>query len=1030
MLHKECDANDFDGTCSLKIDGNELNKEECTGLRDATTISWVAGTPAHCWAPGTAPGTVARSPDVDKYGNWSSKDNCKNACDDCQTYFPPSFSDSSHNIADWQIGKRKICPCPCPKWIDEEDGPGGQNAHCRATGSGVGSTSLKDLNDLLEDIGGEQACKELTTMRPVWTEEQDNDDYKRPIMLNKKVLTAADVQGLSQTQCAAVQGKWKAATPARVAAPLTGQAAIVAAPGACLHYDYGCPAKSTKYNTEDAFDSDHYDGSQDWSANDEFAKYKKWIAAKFSWFYIGSQDVWIVFIIVVYFSKYSDIKLCKKGEEMKEPEYSDASWFSMLFCSGIGVGLFYYGVAEPVWHYSDASAKYGNRFNRNPNLTDEQVAQEAMNITFFHWGLHGFVVYTQVGLILGLMSYRWGLPMTMKSCFYPLLGEAVFGVIGDVIDIMSVITTLFGVCTSLGLGTMQLAQGLQRLTYDERTGESAIINTKGTQVAVVAFITVIATISVVSGIKNGIQRLSNIAFTMGLMILFVGFFHGDSWYMLNVFVQSVGYYIQWIIQLGTTTSAFATSPFELWDAHGTDLSPSTSPADTAGATHSMLVESEGWMDGWTLFYWGWWIAWSPFVGTFMAKISKGRTIKQFILGSCILPITFGFIWFSVFGGVGINMVRDAKAMGVTSTWSGKAEAHQQVIAVLETTRLPHNGTVTGRYSIARPGTISQSIGFKTAGRYGCSLQSEVHSCAADVNCEYKYLRPPSLLINLAGRQKEDMWYDTMLSYGEPDAFMGWFLFVFSMMSLVLYFVTSSDSGSLVIDILSANGVDEPPTIQRIFWALTEGVTASALLIAGEKKALDALSTVSICAGLPYTVLLCFTCISTWRALKMDAGDLKYDKKTEFTTALSDVVLSLSNYPKFFLNLFVPSLVIHKYPNIWYVIMSTVLFYLWPFCILFNIHSEGWWTMGWMFYLMFTLIVWDIRVKTRKAKGINGNMVEDFFAVFLFYPGVLIQLDNENFPELFPELFPEPATETQATETKATETQPTETKATD
>jgi len=307
--------------------------------------------------------------------------------------------------------------------------------------------------------------------------------------------------------------------------------------------------------------------------------------------------------------------------------------------------------------------------------------------------------------------------------------------------------------------------------------------------------------------------------------------------------------------------------------------------------------------------------------------------------------------------------------------------------VLETTRLPDNGTVSGR--------LTQSIGFKTAGRYGCSLQSEVHSCAADINCEYNYLRPPSLLINLAGRQKEDMWYDTMLSYGEPDAFMGWFLFVFSMMSLVLYFVTSSDSGSLVIDILSANGVEEPPTIQRIFWALTEGVTACALLIAGEKKALDALSTVSICAGLPYTVLLCFICTSIWRALKMDAGDLKYSKDTEFKVALSDIVTMPKKYGlSFLIHVFYPIHIIHGHGNIWYVIMSAVLFYLWPFCILFNIASEGWWTMGWMFYLMFTLIVWDIRGKKRAEKGINGNMVEDFFAVFLFYPGALIQLDAE------------------------------------
>jgi choline-glycine betaine transporter len=969
MTHTVCDANDWDGTCSLKIDGDDLGKEECLGLK--TSISWYEGKAAHCWQPGTALGTVANRTALGLdfvYGDWSTEDGCNSACDDCQTYFPKNINPDDSET-DWMTGDKKKCPCPCPEWVDEEDGIGGQKAFCRATGS-VGDASADDLTSLLEDYSKEQ-CEELIANPPVWTDAEDNDDYKIPHMANKKVLTAANVLGLNQTGCTAAHGSWKAGTFARAAAPLTGQPAIVVSAGECRHYTYACPHSSTKYNTEDAFDSDHWDGSQGWSANQEFAKYKTWIAAKFNWFYIGSQDVWIVFLIVVYFSKYSDIKLCKPDEEDQPPEYTDASWFSMLFCSGIGVGLFYFGVAEPVWHYTDGT----NRYATNPNLTDEQVAQDAMNITFFHWGLHGFVVYSMVGLILGIVSYRWGMPMTMKSCFYPLLGEAIFGVIGDCIDILSVITTLFGVCTSLGLGTMQLSKGLERLTYDERTQESGIMDTNGTRVCVIAFITLIATLSVISGIKMGIQRLSNIAFTMGLMILFVGFFHGDTWYMLNVFVQSVGYYIQYVIQLGTHTSAFATSPFELWDAHGKDLSPTVSPA---GAAHSMNVENKAWMDWWTLFYWGWWIAWSPFVGTFMAKISKGRTVKQFLLGSCILPVLFGFIWFSVFGGVGINMVRDAAKMGVTS---------KQVTAVLETTTLPTNGVVEGT-------TLSQSVDFKVGGRYGCALIDDVHACAADINCEYKYLRPPSMMIDLAGRSKEDMWYDVMLSYGEPDDFLGWFLFVFSMMSLVLYFVTSSDSGSLVIDILSANGVSEPPMLQRIFWALMEGATAASLLLAGEANALNALSTVSICAGLPYTVLLCFICTSIWRALKLDAKDLIYDKATEFDVALSDVVTTPGLYGGFFLNLFCPILVIMKHGNILYTIMSALLFYAWPACLLINIGAEGWWTMGWMFYLMFTLIVWDIRQKARAKKGINGNMVEDFFAVFLFYPGALIQLDYE------------------------------------
>eukprot|EP01047_Picozoa_sp_COSAG01_P035888 COSAG01_NODE_2776_length_7094_cov_14.701930_5_plen_778_part_00 len=760
IIHDPCKATKFAGTCSLQVDGSELNKEECVGL--ASGVSWQAAIPAHCWQPGTPMGTIA----VASAGsaNWTSEDSCNNACDDCQQFYPPSRYTEGDTAADWTTGENKPCPCPCPLWVDEEEGPGGQKAYCKVS-SGSGDTTAKELTDMLEGYD-EATCKELIANTPVWEDEEDADSsYARPLFHNGKIVTAANASSATtSTDCAAAGGIWKQKGD-RPAASLTGQPAIVADSGTCIHYSWGCPATNTRYDTEDAFDSDYYDVAQDWSANGEFAKWKQWVAAKFNWFYIGSQDVWIVFIIVVYFSKYSDIKLCKKGDEEQPPEYSDASWFSMLFCSGIGVGLFYFGVAEPVWHYTDGTSRY----TTNPNLTDEQVAQDAMNLTFFHWGLHGFVVYTQVGLILGIMSYRWGLPMTMKSCFYPLLGDAIFGVIGDIIDIVSVITTLFGVCTSLGLGTMQLAQGLQRLTYDDRTGESAIMNTKGTQVAVIAFITLIATLSVVSGIKKGIQRLSNIAFSMGLMILFIGFFIGDSYYMLNVFVQSVGYYIQWVIQLGSHTSAFATSPFELWDAHGKDLSPTASPA---GASHSMNVENKAWMDWWTLFYWGWWIAWSPFVGTFMAKISKGRTIKQFILGSCILPVLFGFIWFTVFGGVGIEMSRDAKAMGI-------AAGKPQITAVLETTQVGVSGGGTSGVA----GVSQNSVSFvnqgptssDARGRYGCDVIDAVHTCAADINCQYKYLREPSLMNNLAGRSKEDMWYDVMLSYGEPDGFLGWLL---------------------------------------------------------------------------------------------------------------------------------------------------------------------------------------------------------------------------------------------------------------
>ena len=940
MVHTACDTATFDGTCSW---GDDLTKEECHGL--ASGVTWVVKSDAMC--------TNAAH---------TSEDACNDACADCSDYFPADD------------GSDKACECPCPEWVEAV------TAHCDATGSG--STSVNpitngDLDDLVEDLT-EAQCNELgSTHPPVWTDASDAGT-ELPIRFKSKDLTSADVSGLEQAACAAAGGAWNAVAY-RSAGTNTTQAAIEAS-GTCQHFIRGCPSTSSGYSTEDSLDAlDEYD--QDWSAGSTFSAWKTFVASRFNWFYIGSQDVWIVFIFIVYFSKYSDIKLCAKGDEDKPPEFSDASWFSMLFCSGIGVGLFYFGVAEPVWHYTDGT----NRYHANDALPDNQIAQDAMNLTFFHWGLHGFVVYTQVGLILGIVAHRWGLPMTMKSCFYPLLGDKIFGAMGDFIDTLSIITTLFGVCTSLGLGVMQLATGLERLTKDDVTGESGIRNTTGTQIAIVWVITALATMSVVSGLKYGIQRLSNIAFSMGLMILFVGLYIDDTWLYLNIFVQSVGYYIQYVIQLGSITSAWATTPFELLDAHGVDLSPAVSPS---GAAHSMKVENKAWMDWWTLFYWGWWIAWSPFVGTFMAKISKGRTVKQFIMGSCFGPMLFGFIWFSVFGGAGIQMVRDAAANGITAP---------EVVAVLEKFEIPANSS-----NVAAQGAFVKTTGWV---KDACTIQSNVHACADDVNCGYKYLKDPSLIVGIQGRSKEDMWYDMMLSYGNPDGFMGWLLYVFSMFSLVLYFVTSSDSGSLVIDILGANGVDEPPVVQRVFWACIEGLTATALLIAGGSNALNALSTVSIVAGLPYTVVLCFICTSIWRALQMDRGDMVYDKKTEFKMELAEIFTApLEHLVPFLKNTLFPVLAIHSHGNLFYTIFAALL---WPCFIAFHffqIFAKGWWAMAWMAFTMLVLIIMDIRGKKRAAKKIPGNMVEDFFAALLFHGGVLTQIENEGAAE------EEPATE--------------------
>ncbi|KAK3754420.1 hypothetical protein QZH41_000781 [Actinostola sp. cb2023] len=559
-------------------------------------------------------------------------------------------------------------------------------------------------------------------------------------------------------------------------------------------------------------------------AKTEIPKWKDWITLTWTWLYIGTQDVWAVFILYLLFSKYNKIKLGKPDEK---PEFSDATYFTMLFAAGIGVGLFYFGIAEPIYHYQPShSTPFANRYQGR--YSDNQRAQDAINITLFHWGIHGWVVYTLIGLVLGFLSHNKGMPMTMRSCFYPLIGDKIFGTFGDAIDILSVVCTMFGVCTSLGLGVIQLNSGFHRMNKN-------IPESKESQVIIIWCITALATASVISGLKLGIRRLSELCFTIGMFLWFVVFFYDDTWYILNVFVQSVGYYLQWLIQLGFHTDAFA----QLGDA------PDKKHAPT-------------WMNSWTIFYWGWWIAWSPFVGIFIARISRGRNQRVY---------------------------------------------HVPVVAP------------------------SKSLSFS-------------------------------------------MWFDVMDQYGG----LGEFLSGMSIVGLILYFVTSSDSGSLVIDSLSANGHPDPPVLQRIFWALTEGATATALLWTGGTAALSALQAVSICSGLLYTVVLNFVCVALWRLLKIEMGDMD-PNGPQFSMGLFDIfyhVPSVKLLVKLVVAIFAPWWPIGNaagkvYGSNRYVAMVflAIPFYGWILLEILQVVEVGLVYVGWAVLFGFTVYGTGVRAHIRE-----------------------------------------------------------------
>ncbi len=323
----------------------------------------------------------------------------------------------------------------------------------------------------------------------------------------------------------------------------------------------------------------------------------------FGWFYILSVAFFLIFIVIIYFSPYHKIKL---GPDDSEPDYTNASWFAMLFSAGMGIGLVFFSVAEPIFHYMAP-----------PGMDGESVeaAAEAMRLTFFHWGLHAWGIYIIVGMSLAYFAFRRGLPLLIRSAFYPLLGDRIYGPIGHLVDILAIFGTMFGVATSLGIGVMQVNAGLNFL-FD-------IVVSIETQIILIALITSAATISVVLGLDRGIKRLSNFNITLAVILLVFLFILGPTIFIMNSLAETTGQYLQYFVQ---TT---------FWiDAYG---------------------QEEGWLGTWTLFYWSWWIAWSPFVGMFIARVSRGRTIREFILGVLLVPTAFTFIWLSVFGSTGLHM---------------------------------------------------------------------------------------------------------------------------------------------------------------------------------------------------------------------------------------------------------------------------------------------------------------------------------------------------------------------------------------
>ncbi|NMM48948.1 BCCT family transporter [Marinigracilibium pacificum] len=445
------------------------------------------------------------------------------------------------------------------------------------------------------------------------------------------------------------------------------------------------------------------------------------------WFLILAANAFLVFSIVIGFSKYGKIRI---GGPEAEPEFSTAAWFAMLFSAGMGIGIIFWGVAEPMFHYIQPPID---------QATPSARAEQAMTFSFLHWGLHAWGIYALVGLSLAFFAYTKKLPLTIRSVFYPILKEKIHGWIGDVIDVTAVIATLFGLATSLGLGVQQVSSGVNYLFN--------IPDNVWTQVVLIAIITAIATASVVLGIDKGVKFLSELNIKIGAIFLLFIIVVGPTFFILDSYIENLGSYIQDFFYVSFWTEAYE-------------------PAD-----------SQGWQNSWTVFYWAWWISWSPFVGMFIARVSKGRTVREFVTGVLIVPSLLTFLWMTAFGGTGI--------------W----------------------------VEMNNPGIISESV-------------------MTNVSTSLFILLEQFPLSGIASG--------------------------IGVILVINFFVTSSDSGSLVIDSITAGGKLDAPVGQRIFWAISEGGVAAVLLIGG---GLSALQTAAITTGLPFTFVLILMMFSLYKGLQ-------------------------------------------------------------------------------------------------------------------------------------------------------------------
>jgi choline/glycine/proline betaine transport protein len=454
---------------------------------------------------------------------------------------------------------------------------------------------------------------------------------------------------------------------------------------------------------------------------------RDWIGMKLGWLYVLSTTFFLLVALFLMLSRFGKIRL---GPPDSRPEFGTLAWFAMLFTTGMGIGLVFWGVSEPIHHLtSPRSAEFVPPEGEPP---PPEAATEALSLSYFHWSFHPWAIYIALGLALGYFAFRKGLPLRPASALHPLLGDRVFGWPGHIVDILAIFGTIFGLATSLGLGTLQINGGLNHVF-------GVPINSL-VQSIIIIVITSIALLSVLAGIDKGIRRLSMINLWLAFLLLVVVFVLGPKLWNVSIMITAAGDYLSSIVQ---------------WSL--------------AFPNPRIDQQAADWTTAWPIFYWGWWISWAPFVGIFLARVSYGRTIREFILGALFAPVAVSILWFGVFGGSGLF------------------------------------------YELFRDG--------------GLSALSE----------EQRAFRMIELL--------------------PVGPIVGGVISVLLIIVVAVFFVTSSDSGSLVVDTLASGGSIHPVKLQRAFWAVSEGAVTLVLLVLGGENALAALQAASVVTGLPFAIIL-------------------------------------------------------------------------------------------------------------------------------------------------------------------------------